>query len=269
MSDILLNPYTIAVFCFSCCTGVSWGLQTIRDSNPDGGTPQPISVSVVVLPDFPGPQFWFFCFVLFVCLFFICRSWKLDYWSLKSLSSKISSCFVHYLHPFPCLSLLPLTHPLSSVTFTGFIITGWTAYFPHWAMRPRVSACGFALWLCGARCWSYFTRCCCWREGIWLFNFTVLAWPAAITTLSDASIWRAGERLMEEAHQTQLFGSVSSNGYLVRSGWSSHSPGSLHMSGPMTCEDLRRRTWKRTFNSLHSLDSLADVHWGVLPIISL
>lgn len=47
---------------------------------------------------------------------------------------------------------------------------------------------------------------------------------------------------MEEAHQTQLFGSVSSNGYLVRSGWSSHSPGSLHMSGPMTCEDLRRRT---------------------------
>lgn len=114
-----------------------------------------------------------FCFVCLSVCFFICGSWKLDCWSLKSLSSKISSCFIHYLHPFPSLSLRPLTYPLSPVNFVGCIITAWAGYFPHWAMRLHVSACRLVLWLCGSRCWSSFTRCGCWREGIWLFSFNL------------------------------------------------------------------------------------------------
>lgn len=150
------------------------------------------------------------CLVLFCLFVFVFYRRKLRAGLLVfKMSSKISSYFVHYLHPFSSHSLLPFTHPYSSVNLKGFTIVGWAGYFPQWAMRLHVSACGLGPWLCGGCCWSWFTRCCCWREGIWLFSFTFSPWPAAITTLSNASIWQTGERLMEEAHQTQLFGSVS------------------------------------------------------------
>lgn len=87
--------------------------------------------------------------------------------------------------------------------------------------------------------------------------------------LSDAGIWWDGERLMEEVHQTQLWVCEL---YMVI-WWDSQlkpfSPGSCTCLVPWLVRILGEELERELLQFSAQLGFLADVQWGVSPIISL
>lgn len=254
MSSILLHPYNIDVFFVSSCCNSQGELRLtdytwLKSRWWDSRLSQPLLLLCLTSLGLRFGCFVLFC--LFICLFFYLWKLKAGLLVFKILSSKISSCFIHYLQFLFPLSFSASPYlPTFTREFRG-MHHGMGGIFPplsYEAACVSMQTCTVALWQSLLEP-VYTLRLL--ERGIWLFSFTVLTWPAAATTLSDAGLMGWREAYGGSPPDSALW--VCELYMVICEIWLKQSFSRLlHMSGPMTCKDLRREL-ERELSPLHSL----------------